>query len=150
MQLKICNRKSQNDYIDLADLKPDFSLKLTQEVKTMMTHFKKVVQEFVQLHNDYVRMKINEEKAKAKRPKVNEEALDKMLNSKYEQITFEAEMTRVVKDMVKNLPETIQGILERNHLNMLLGLKVDSSIKPKLGSMWNTVSLFPTVLPHQV
>ena len=42
----------------------------------MMSHFKQVVQEYVQLHNDYVRMKINEEKAKAKKPKVNEEKLD--------------------------------------------------------------------------
>jgi hydrogenase maturation factor len=76
ISLKTSNRKSQNDFIDLADLKPDFQLKLTQEVKTMMSHFKQVVQEYVLLHNDYVRMKINEEKAKAKKPKINEEKLD--------------------------------------------------------------------------
>ena len=39
----------------------------------MMTHFKKTVQEYVKMHNDYCKMKINEEKAKAKRPRVNEE-----------------------------------------------------------------------------
>lgn len=42
----------------------------------MISHFKTVVQEYVKLHNDYVQAKINEEKAKAKRPKVNEEKLD--------------------------------------------------------------------------
>ena len=31
--------------------------------------------EYVQVNNDYVKMKINEEKAKAKKPKVNEEKM---------------------------------------------------------------------------
>ena len=54
-------------------LKPNFILKLTGDSKIMMTHFKKTVQEYVKMHNDYCKMKINEEKAKAKRPRVNEE-----------------------------------------------------------------------------
>jgi len=29
---------------------------------------------------------------------------------------------------------------------MLLGLKVDSAIKPKLGSIWNKISAFPTIV----
>ena len=48
-------------------------------------------------------MKINEEKAKTKRPKVNDEKLEQ----KFEQITFESEMTRIVKELVKNLPEAV-------------------------------------------
>ena len=76
LQLKNANRKSQNDFIDLADLKPDFNLKLSQEVKTGLSNYKGVVEEYVKLHNDYVRMKINEEKAKTKKPRMNEEKLD--------------------------------------------------------------------------
>ena len=38
----------------------------------------------MKLHNDYCRMKINEEKAKAKKPKMNDEKLDKQLTCKYE------------------------------------------------------------------
>ena len=112
--MKNANRKSQNDFIALEDLKPDFNLKLSQEVKTGLSNFKGVVEEYVQLHNDYVRMKINEEKAKTKKPRMNEEKLDQQLASKYEKTTFEAEMSRVVKEMVKNIPDEVKPILEQN------------------------------------
>lgn len=52
-------------------------------------------------------------------------------------------MGRVVKEIIKNVPENVQPVLERNHLNMLLGLKVDSAIKPKLGNTWNVIVTFP-------
>ena len=70
----------------------------------MLANFRKVtVSEYVKVHNEYCRMKINEEKAKTKRPKVNDEKLEQ----KFEQITFESEMTRIVKELVKNLPEAV-------------------------------------------
>ena len=55
-------------------------------------------------------------------------------------------MERISKDLVKELPEAVQPIVQRNHLNMLLGLKVDSAIKPKLGKVWNKVIAFPANL----
>ena len=55
-------------------------------------------------------------------------------------------MTRVVKDMIKNLPKDVQPVLERNHLNMLLGLQVDSAMKPRLGKVWHKVTVFPNLL----
>lgn len=113
----------------------------------MLTNFRKLtVSEYVKVHNEYCKMKINEEKAKTKRPKVNDEKLEQQLHSKFEQITFESEMTRIVKELMKNLPDAIQPVLMKNHLNMPLGLKVDAAIKPKLGTIWNKVQLFPTVL----
>ena len=128
----------------MAELQPNFRLKLTAECKTMLTNFRKVtVHEYVKIHNEYCRMKINEEKAKTtKRPKVNDEKLE----SKFEQINFESEMSRIVKELVKNLPPAVQAVLMKNHLNMPLGLKVDSAIKPRIGTMWNKVQLFPTIL----
>ena len=69
----------------MAELQPNFKLKLTSECKTMLTNFRKVtVNEYVKVHNEYCRMKINEEKAKTKRPKVNDEKLDQQLQSKFE------------------------------------------------------------------
>ena len=65
-----------------------------------MENFKTTVQEYVKLHNDYCKMKISEEKAKAKKPKMNEEKLDEQLKGRYEQITFEQEMTRICKELV--------------------------------------------------
>ena len=54
-------------------------------------------------------------------------------------------MSRIVKDIIKGVPENVQPVLEMQHLNRLLGLKVDSSIKPKLGNMWNKVVAWPIV-----
>ena len=74
--LKQCNRKSENQPIELESLKPDFHLKLTQDVRSMIQNFRNVVQEYIKLHNDYCKAKISEEKAKAKKPKLTEEKLD--------------------------------------------------------------------------
>ena len=141
--LKQSNRKSENDFIDLDQLRPEFALKLTPEVKTMVAHFKKIVHQYVKLHNAYCRMKIGEEKAKAKKPKT---ADDQKLATKYEHISFESEMSRVAKEMAKNVPEDCQVELQTRHLNPLLGLKATQG-KPKLGSVWHVVSLWPTVVP---
>ena len=47
LQLKHSNRKSENDFIDLDQLKPDFALKLTDDIKMMAGHFKKQVHTYV-------------------------------------------------------------------------------------------------------
>ena len=62
--LKKLNKRSQIDYLDLKDLKPNFTFKLPDDSKTLVSHFKKIVEEFVAVNNDYVKTKINEEKAK--------------------------------------------------------------------------------------
>ena len=62
--LKKLNKRSTNDYLDLKDLKPGFLFKLPDDLKTLVSHFKKIVEEFVVVNNDYVKTKINEEKAK--------------------------------------------------------------------------------------
>ena len=71
--LKQSNRRSAHDMIDLSDIKPDFALVLAKEVKTMMQHFRTLVTEYVAVHNEYVKMKINEEKAKGKKPRLTDE-----------------------------------------------------------------------------
>ena len=135
LQLKHSNRKSENDFIDLDQLKPDFALKLTDDIKMMVTHFKKYVHKYVNLHNSYCRMKIGEEKAKAKKPKNSD---DHKLATKYEQISFDSEMSRIAKEMAKNIPDDCQPMLISRHLNPLLGLKVANGM-PILGSIWNVV-----------
>lgn len=142
--LKTSNRKSENSPIELDQLRESFSLKLGSEVRNLINGFKIVVKEYVKLHNDYCRMKINEEKAKAKKPKVNEEKLEIQLATKFEAISYESEMTRISKDLVKGCPEAVQPILLKNHLNLLLGLKVEQADRPTLGSVWNQVTVFPT------
>ena len=75
MTLRNCNRRSETDLVDLMQLKSDFVLRLSEEQRSLISHFKKIVHDYVQVNNDYVKMKINEEKAKAKKPKVNEEKM---------------------------------------------------------------------------
>ena len=54
-------------------------------------------------------------------------------------------MSRIVKDLVKGLPETIQPIMESKHLNYIFGL--ESTKKPGKGRRWNKVKLFPQSYP---
>lgn len=76
MTLKKLNRKSENDFIDVKDIKPDFKFEVTSEIKPLLNHFKKLVVDFVTLNNDYVKVKINEEKVKAKKPKIADDKLE--------------------------------------------------------------------------
>lgn len=143
--LKQSNRRSAHDMIDLSDIKPDFALVLAKEVKTMMQHFRTLVTEYVAVHNEYVKMKINEEKAKGKKPRLTDEEREQALAAKHTQLTFEAEMERILQEMLRNVPAPVQPILAQKHLKSLLGLKVDSTFKPKLGRTWNKVLFFPAV-----
>jgi len=59
------------------------------------------------LNNDYVKTKISEEKAKAKKPKINNEEQEKQLASKYESLEATTELNAIVEKLLKNLPEVI-------------------------------------------
>ena len=121
---------------------------MPEDLKTLVSHFKKIVDDFVAVNNDYVKTKINEEKAKAKKPRLNDDKFDQQLKDKYETLNYKAEMSRIVKDLVKGLPETIQPIMESKHLNLIFG--VDSRKKPVLGDAWHKVLLFPNSYPVQM
>ena len=72
---------------------------------------------------------------------MNDDKFDQQLKDKYETLNYKAEMSRIVKDLVKGLPDTIQPIMENKHLNYIFGL--ESRKKPVAGSVWNKVSCFP-------
>ena len=115
---------------------------MPEDLKTLVVHFKKIVDDFVNVNNDYVKTKINEEKAKAKKPRLNDDKFDQQLKDKHMTLNYKDEMSRIVKELVKGLPETIQPIMESKHLNFIFG--VDSRKKPILGNVWHKVVLFPT------
>ena len=73
------NRKSESDFLDLKDLKEDLKFDVNSDVKPVINHFRKMVTEFVNLNNEYITIKINEEKAKAKKPKMNDDKLGETL-----------------------------------------------------------------------
>ena len=77
--LKKMNRRSANDYLDLKDLKPNFNFTMPDDLKTMVSHFRKLVEDYIAVNNEYVKTKINEEKAKAKKPKMNDDKLGETL-----------------------------------------------------------------------
>ena len=51
-------------------------------------------------------------------------------------------MSRIVKDLVKGLPEVIQPIMESKHLNIIFGVKGDA--KPVAGTKWFKVQAWPS------
>ena len=65
-------------------------------------------------------------------------------------MTFESEMSRIAKEIVKNVPLDVQPVLLNRHLNSVLGLKSDTEQRPQLGSLWHKVVLFPNTLVNQV
>lgn len=145
MQLKRLNRKSESDFLDLKDLKADLKFEVGADVKPVVNHFKKMVQDFVNLNNEYVKIKINEEKAKAKKPKMNDEKLETALQSKYEKITYDQEMGRLVKEFSKGLSESVALVFEQKYLNRVCGVTSSQQEDglPKAGCIWNKIALFP-------
>ena len=143
--LKKMNRRSQNDYLDLKDLKPNFNFKMPDDLKTLVQHFRKLVEDYIAVNNEYVKTKINEEKAKAKKPRLADDKFEQQLKERYETFNYKTEMTRIVKELVKGLPEAVQPVMENRHLNVIFGVQVRH--KPVVGNIWNKIVAFPTVTP---
>ena len=106
--LKQQNKKSENDFIELSSLRGEsFVFKMPPDLKELVPHFQKDLAEYVRVNNEYVKTKISEERAKAKKPKLNNEGQDKQLASKYESLEVSAELNTIVEKLLKNLPESI-------------------------------------------
>ena len=61
-------------------------------MKELVAHFLKDLAEFVRINNEYVKCKIGEEMAKAKKPKMSSADYETQLNNRYEKLTFEKEL----------------------------------------------------------
>ena len=59
-----------------------------------------------------MKIKINEERAKAKKPKVNDDKIEAQLAQKYEKISYDQEMKRLVKEFSKGLSEPVAQVFE--------------------------------------
>jgi hypothetical protein len=62
--LKFQNKRSENDFIELADIPRNFVFRVPEELKSIVAHYPKDLKEYVRIHNDYVKTKILEERAK--------------------------------------------------------------------------------------
>lgn len=91
------------------------------DLKEIVPHFQKDLAEYVRVNNEYVKCKISEERAKAKKPKLNSDGQDKQLASKYESLEYTNELNAVVERLLKTLPENIQQQMAK-HLNIAFGL----------------------------
>ena len=75
------NKRSEFDYLELSDLNANtFVFRPADDLKLAAARYPKDLKEFVRGHNEYIKTKVMEEKAKAKRPAGKLEAL----NNKYE------------------------------------------------------------------
>lgn len=93
---------------------------MPSDLKELVPHYQKDLAEYVRVNNDYVKTKVNEERAKAKKPRVNNDELEK-LGGKFELLEYGNERTAIVQKLLKNLPEPIQTSMERK-LNVAFGL----------------------------
>lgn len=78
---------------------------MPSDLKELVPHYQKDLAEYVRVHNDYVKTKIFEERAKAKKPRLNNDEQDKQLASKYEPLEYINELTSIVQKLLKILPE---------------------------------------------
>ena len=62
--LKFQNKRSENDFMELSEIPRNFVFRVSEELKSIVAHYPKDLKEYVRIHNDYVKTKILEERAK--------------------------------------------------------------------------------------
>lgn len=95
----------------------------------MFQELKKNISEYCEINNEYIKIKLQEEKIKGKKQKHNandkEEAVDKGLQAgghKLEEMSMKDEVERTIKQFVENMPEKIrQEVID--HLFVAFGIK---------------------------
>ena len=98
MTLKQQNKRHENDFIELKDLKPDkFVFKAPNDLKELIKHFRNDLADWIKVNNEYVKCKIGEEKAKAKRPKMSDADFEATLLKRHELVNYETEIDSVLK-----------------------------------------------------
>lgn len=97
--MKQQNKKSETDYINIEDLKPNFKFIVPEDIREAAAHYPKTLKEYVVVHNEYISTKILEEKAKAKRPKKGDSA---DISGKFEFLDFDKELARNVNEVLVN------------------------------------------------
>lgn len=103
------NAKSNKDFPNLVDLQPDTMIFVASEkFKETICTIQKYLDEYVNINNEYVKVKQLEDKAKAKKPRIASSGDANNLSSKYELLTYEGELNRTVKDLENTLPEPIR------------------------------------------
>lgn len=93
--LRICNRKSESDTCDLSKLS-SAQFKPPLNHQGLVAHLTREVSEYLKVHNEYLRSKEQEERAKAKKQKI---VFGQSLKSKFEQVSFQQELQRILKDI---------------------------------------------------
>lgn len=116
-----------------------FVFKMPPDLKELVPHFQKDLAEYVRVNNDYFKCKISEEKAKAKKPKFNN---DGQLASKYETLEVSNELRTIVDKLLKTLPENLHQPMAK-HLNIAFGLAQASLNAPAIGQLWSTIVHWP-------
>ena len=82
------------------------------------------------------------------KPRLADDKFEQQLKERYETFNYKTEMTRIVKELVKGLPEAVQPVMENRHLNVIFGVQVRH--KPVVGNIWNKIVAFPTVTPFPI
>jgi len=129
--------------MELTEIPSNFVFRVPEELKSIVAHYPKDLKEYVRIHNDYVKTKICEERAKAKHKKGFK---DDEANKKYELLDFDKELRKhVVESLSVQFPENIRERLQAKYLDVLFGLATEVTEKmPFCGSTYHLIQQFPT------
>ena len=120
--------------MELAEIPRTFVFRVPEELKSIAAHYPKDLKEYVRIHNDYVKTKILEERAKAKHKKG-------FKDDKYEPLDFDKELRKhVVESLSVQFPENIRDRLQTKYLDVLFGLVTEVTMKmPFCGAAYNVI-----------
>lgn len=133
--------------MNLADLRPETLVFVPSEkFKELISTIQKYMDEYVNINNEYVKVKQLEDKAKAKKPRVTDaNGQDGKGNSKYEMLTYNGELNRTLRDLENMLPELIRKRMVDQYLSILLGVEGACAHLPSKGNQWSKVQAFAQV-----
>jgi len=64
-------------------------------------------------------------------------------------LNFESEISRIIKELMKNLPDEVHPRLENRFLRPLFGLSSDDLL-PTPGTVYNDIKLYPMFISKRV
>jgi len=142
-ELKVQNSKSNKDFVNLSDLLPETMVFVPSEkFKETISTIQKYLEEYVNINNEYVKVKQLEDKAKAKKPRTTDANGQ---GGKYELLTYNGELNRTLKELENVLPEQIRKRMVDQYLSILFGIEGAGAHLPPKGNQWSKIQAFATV-----
>jgi len=122
----------------LSELLPNFVLSLPEQEQSLIKNFLKDIEIFILISNKYFVFKAQEEKARVRRPKK-----DQNQSKQVEQLDYTGEAERVIAELMQGTPQALQPRLENIYLRPMFALQPKACARPHGGRQFNEVIEWP-------